>query len=209
MDLFSFVKNHAERIAGATNLFIADVRKLSGASRAIAFGVLCIAVVRGIGAALIFQSVGNLVNAAIGARGVGVVTDDLQSAWWIMLVYLLLAFTSTMMIRRLSGLSFSLVQRIVEMLQPISLLVVAWPMLNSSLSVILLFLAVRWFVQNHIIVALLSSAICIATLLSAHDILVFTATRTMTVGTMLAVAGASLYFGCSVAMAPYREKIFS
>jgi len=95
------------------------------------------------------------------------------------------------------------------MLQPISLLVVAWPMLNSSLSVILLFLAVRWFVQNHIIVALLSSAICIATLLSAHDILVFTATRTMTVGTMLAVAGASLYFGCSVAMAPYREKIFS
>ena len=209
MDLFSFVKNHAERIAGATNLFIADVRKLSGASRAIAFGVLCIAVVRGIGAALIFQSVGNLVNAAIGARGVGVVTDDLQSAWWIMLVYLRLAFTSTMMIRRLSGLSFSLVQRIVEMLQPISLLVVAWPMLNSSLSVILLFLAVRWFVQNHIIVALLSSAICIATLLSAHDILVFTATRTMTVGTMLAVAGASLYFGCSVAMAPYREKIFS
>ena len=209
MDLFSFVKNHAERIAGATNLFIADVRKLSGASRAIAFGVLCIAVVRGIGAALIFQSVGNLVNAAIGARGVGVVTNDLQSAWWIMLVYLLLAFTSTMMIRRLSGLSFSLVQRIVEMLQPISLLVVAWPMLNSSLSVILLFLAVRWFVQNHIIVALLSSAICIATLLSAHDILVFTATRTMTVGTMLAVAGASLYFGCSVAMAPYREKIFS
>ena len=209
MDLFSFVKNHAERIANATNLFITDVRKLSGASRAIAFGVLCIAVVRGIGAALIFQSVGNLVNAAIGARGVGVVTDDLQSAWWIMLVYLVLAFTSTMMIRRLSGLSFSLVQRIVEMLQPISLLVVAWPMLNSSLSVILLFLAVRWFVQNHIIVALLSSAICIATLLSAHDILVFTATRTMTVGTMLAVAGASLYFGCSVAMAPYREKIFS
>jgi len=209
MDLFSFVKNHAERIAGATNLFIADVRKLSGASRAIAFGVLCIAVVRGIGAALIFQSVGNLVNAAIGARGVGVVTDDLQSAWWIMLVYFLLTFISTTMIRRLSGLSFSLVQRIVEILQPISLLVVAWPMLNSLLSVILLFLAVRWFVQNHIIVALLSSAICIATLLSAHDILVFTATRTMTLGTMLAVAGASLYFGCSVAMAPYREKIFS
>ena len=209
MDLFSFVKNHAERIANATNLFITDVRKLSGASRAIAFGVLCIAVVRGIGAALIFQSVGNLVNAAIGARGVGVVTDDLQSAWWIMLVYFLLTFISTTMIRRLSGLSFSLVQRIVEILQPISLLVVAWPMLNSLLSVILLFLAVRWFVQNHIIVALLSSAICIATLLSAHDILVFTATRTMTLGTMLAVAGASLYFGCSVAMAPYREKIFS
>lgn len=171
--------------------------------------LLAIAIVRGIGIALIFQSLEQLVDSALGARGVGVVTDEVSAAWWTTLFFVLITFAAVVAMRRLSGLSLSLVQRIVTIVQPVSLLVVAWPMLNSALTIILLLIIARGFVSHRIVVAILSALIAVLTLMTTHDILVFTATRTMTVGSMLAVGGATLYLGLTMAARPYISKMLA
>ncbi|MCR4312583.1 MAG: hypothetical protein NUV56_04855 [Candidatus Uhrbacteria bacterium] len=209
MDVFSVAQSVIQRITDATNSFVDDVRKLSSASHIVAVGIFAFALVRGVGVAIVLQSLERLVDGAIGARGIGVVTDDVQTAWWMTLFFIVMTFTSIVAIRRLSGLSLAIVQRIVAFVQPISLLIVAWPMLNGSLSVVIMLVLIRACIHHYWIVAALSGAIAVVTLLSAHDILVFTATRTMTVGTMLAISGASLYFGLSLATQPYIKKFLN
>lgn len=209
MDVFSVARIGHEHLVDGVNTFVNDVRKIFGASRTLVGMLFAIALVRGIGIALVFQSLEQLVDGALGARGVGVVTDALRSAWWATLCFVLITFAAVVAIRRLSGLSLSLVQRAVNVLQPVSLLVVAWPMLNAALSLMVLLVIVRAFFVNRYIVFAASASIAVLTLMSAHDILVFTATRTMTVGSMLAVGGASLYVGLTMAARPYITKILS
>lgn len=209
MDVFSVARIGHEHLVDGVNTFVNDVRKIFGASRTLVSMLFAIALVRGIGIALVFQSLEQLVDGALGARGVGVVTDALRSAWWATLCFVLITFAAVVAIRRLSGLSLSLVQRAVNVLQPVSLLVVAWPMLNAALSLMVFLIIVRAFFVNRYIVFVASASIAVLTLMSAHDILVFTATRTMTVGSMLAVGGASLYVGLTMAARPYITKILS
>lgn len=209
MDVFSAAQRTHEHLVDVVNAFVDDVRKITKASRIVAAILFAIAVVRGIGVALIFQSLEHLVDGALGARGVGVVTDDVSRAWWATLFFVLITFASVVAIRRLSGLSLSLVQRATSVLQAVSLLVVAWPMLNAALTIILLLVVLRALVTQRIVIAVSSALIATLTLLTAHDILVFTATRTMTVGSMLAVGGATIYFGLTMAARPYVSKMLS
>lgn len=209
MDLFSFVKDCSQSLTRSINQFTGDARKLFVATRTVAVGIFVIALVRGVGIAFTFSSMGNLIDSAIGARGVGVVTDDVQRAWWTVLACIALAYASTFAIRRLGGLSLSLTQRFVVLVQPVSLLVVAWPMLNESLSLVLMLFLARLAFHRRWVVMTLSLLMVVITIFSIHDILIFTATRTMTVGAMFAVGGTGLYFGFSIAARPYLNKLLA
>ncbi len=207
MDVFTVVQTCTQKMTDALNNFVEDINKLIAASRLVAAGIIAIAVLRGIGLALIFQSIERFVDGAIGARGVGVVTDELTAAWWVTLIYILATYCSMAAIKRLSGLSLSIAQRIVNLIQPISLLIVAWSMLSGSLSLVVILALVRQCVSNKIPVAVISIAMAIVSLSSVHDVLIFTATRTMTVGAMLAVGGAGLFLGLWLSARPYINKI--
>ena len=172
-------------------------------------GIISVGVLRAVGPALVLQTLGKFVNAAIGARGVGVVTGEVHGYFWTMLAFIVVTFAAFVAVRKFTGLAESVIRRLVAVLEPLSLLAIAWPMLEGALSWVLILFLIRIPVKRPVPVAVLSAGICIVSLLTVGDVLAFTAARTMTIGSMLTVGGASLLFGLSVAARPYMSKLLT
>ncbi len=209
MDIFVTTRALADRASASANDFADDVKKLWRASRVVCLGIVGVGVLRAVGPALVLQTLGKFVNAAIGARGVGVVTGEVHGYFWTMLAFIVVTFASFVAARKFTGLAESIIRRLVAVLEPLSLLAIAWPMLEGALSWVLILFLIRIPVKRPVPVAVLSAGICIVSLLTVGDVLAFTAARTMTIGSMLTVGGASLLFGLSVAARPYMSKLLT
>lgn len=207
MDVITFVKEKQDGLVEGLNGFAANFGRLWRASKPIALAIAAGGLLRGIGIAIVFQHLGNFIDAAIGARGIGVVTSEFRADVWVFLFVLLVVYAATVFLKRLSGLSASIADRIANVALPVSLIIIAFPMLESSVSLAICLWAARGLTRNVLVVAILSAMIAGLSFLMLNDVLVFAASRTITVGTMVTIGGAELFLGLWIAARPYLAKL--
>lgn len=209
MDIFTTVSEVTKRAQMGVREFAYDVTKMWRASRVVCVGILGVGVLRAIGPVLGLQMLGRFIDAAIGARGVGVVTSEVREYFWTMLLVVVATFGAFVAVKKFTGLSASLIQRLVRIVEPISFFLIAWPLLQSTLVWSVVVLVFRLPFRHPVITAVTSLAVAVLSLLTVSDVLTFAATRTITIGAMVTVGGASLAFGLTVAARPYFAKLLT
>lgn len=207
MDVLTFVKEKHEALVRNLKGFATDLGRLWRASKPITAAIAAGGLLRGIGVAIVFQHLGNVIDTAIGARGIGVVTSEFRSDVWIFLAVLLVVYLTTVCLKRMSGLSASIADRITNVALPVSLVIITFPLLEASISLVICLWAVRGLIHNRPVVALLSAMMAGLSFFMLNDVLVFTASRTITVGTMVMIGGAELFFGLWIAARPYFASL--
>lgn len=100
----------------------------------------CVACLMGISLPLFAWKSGGVVNALLGARGVGVLTSELTQGMWMMIVALVIFFGTKMALTRLEGKMHAVFMRLAYTCELIALILLSASALSVFFTHILLFL---------------------------------------------------------------------
>lgn len=110
----------------------------------------CVACLMGISLPLFAWKSGGVLNALLGARGVGVLTGELTQGMWMMIVALVIFFGTKMVLNRLEGKMHEVFVRLAYTSELIVLILLSASALSVFFTHIFLFLLWKIFAEKRI-----------------------------------------------------------
>jgi hypothetical protein len=165
----------------------------------------CAACLMGIALPFLAWKSGDVVNALLGARGVGVLTSELTRGMWMMIVAIAIFFGSNLLLTRLQGKMHEVFTTLAYICEIVALLVLSTSATSVFIVHALLIFAWRVFPQKRVrggiaVVWFLGLAWMFFVL--ATDV----ALRVSTIGYMVSLLALTTLFFCAVTRPLFEEK---
>ncbi|MEK9156863.1 MAG: hypothetical protein AAB448_01880 [Patescibacteria group bacterium] len=164
----------------------------------------CVACLMGISLPLFAWKSGGVLNALLGARGVGTLTSELTQGMWMMIVALVIFFGTKMVLTRLEGKMHEVFMRLAYTCELIVLVLLSASALSVFFAHIFLFLLWKICAEKRIRVGI-AIAWFLGLVWMFFSLATDVALRVSTLGDMVSVLAICALFFCAVTR-PFFQK---
>ncbi|MBT4857268.1 hypothetical protein HON52_03720 [Candidatus Uhrbacteria bacterium] len=200
-EILQAIKQYSTRLRGTGEM-------LWGASVKFFLGLVAVSVIVGVGVPYTIIVFGGLIDALVGARGIGTVTGDAISSGRTLMIMVVILVVGALALHSLQGRAKRWCLQIAELIGVTLLFITALPaaMIRLPLQVIITLLSRIYYVGRWRI--LLIVIVILAFLMNAPDVLDATVHQDITLGSFMIFMGADalLTFWSLFKMSPYTRK---
>ncbi|MCH8049676.1 hypothetical protein IH979_03120 [Patescibacteria group bacterium] len=184
--------------------FFADYKRVLDASKWVAVFLFATSTFLGLFPILGLSVLGSLVDALIGARGVGVWTSDVQKFLWYQIILLLAFIPALVFIGQLKGIVLRLSRSTKELALIASSFLIGLQAAPVTVGVLVLFVIAFAFVKHPKVQWIMSSIMILLAIQPLWTLANSVVEKDILVGQMISWGGALLIFTAWMALRPYK-----
>lgn len=157
----------------------------------------CAACLMGIALPLFAWKTGGVLNALLGARGVGTLTSELTQGMWMMIIALVVFFSGHLLLARLEGKLHDVFMKLAYIAEIVMLLLLSANVLLVFVTHLVLFFVWRIF-EQHRVRAVLAVVWFVGLVWMFFSLATDVALRVSTLGDMVSILAVGTLFYCAV-----------